>query len=271
MVIDQTQRNDFIKRVHDAIEAEHREWKTRGRLSYAERQELARGRIAVEDECLAAYRGGLPRVPMSRCPFCEQLLVRCFDPWGLDGFWWQHQRRGNLDEPPACEHFRVLTGALSLGAQPARGGDEESRPGPDVPYVIPAVLEQPTMVAVVMRLAMQNGYTAYPIAYFSTDQPRRVLLSPTWGEVTANGIGENGRGVWGIPDDPWDFDLSAWTGSGKLRWIDPDSKETRLSSQPASACPFVDLPGERKNQMIRAERHYFIRQPYAERLAPFSG
>src|SRR5579859_352035 len=59
--------------------------RTRPPLPFAVRSEL----IKQKDELLNQYFAQLLRYAFGRCPFCNTLLEQVFDPWGLDGFWWQ--------------------------------------------------------------------------------------------------------------------------------------------------------------------------------------
>jgi hypothetical protein len=158
-------RNLLLASVHD-IRAKIRDgMKAKPKMSYAERSPLGK----KIDELLIQYFTQLPRYVFGRCPVCNLPLEQVFDPWGLDGFWWQESLSGDCPKPAACEHFRVLTGALNLNGKLPQGGEAESHPGPEVPFLVPKVLELPTMVAVISSLPMENGYSAYPISYFSQD------------------------------------------------------------------------------------------------------
>ena len=37
------------------------------------------------------YEEGLPRLPLSRCPLTGEVQVHSFDPFGLDGPWWNFE------------------------------------------------------------------------------------------------------------------------------------------------------------------------------------
>lgn len=260
------ERARLIDRVRDLERALHEGSRERPSMPYEERAALNEQEGAAEDE----YFAGLPRVPMSRCPVCGKALVRAFDPWGLDGFWWQEKLRRKFDEPPACEHFRVLTGALGLNGRPPAGGTEESHPGPEVPYVIPRVLEYPTMVAVVAALPMLNGYTAYPIAYFSEQPPGKLMLANPWIFTSATTRTSKGA-IWTIFTDPWDFELLPWVERGQVRWIEPNGEGTVLSTKEAAEFPFAALPGARQKQVIIDDKRRLLAPPAGEEVDPFSG
>jgi hypothetical protein len=221
-------------------------------------------------ELLLQYFVQLPRHAFGRCPVCNVLLEQAFDPWGLDGFWWQEQLSGSCPKPSACEHFRVLTGALNLNGKPPLGGEAESYPGPEVPYVIPKVLELPGMVAVISSIPMTNGYTAYPISYFSQDQPPTSALANPWTKRSCNFTDASGEPVFTYKTDPWDFELLPWIVKGRVKWIEPGDPQNVLKSGPAERCPFIDLKGLRLQQVIKNGQRSTKPTPHREVINPFS-
>jgi hypothetical protein len=56
------------------------------------------------------YFDKLPRMQLSRCPFTKQALVMAFDPWGVDGFWWQETNLVKTSEPAPPESFAFCAG-----------------------------------------------------------------------------------------------------------------------------------------------------------------
>src|SRR5262245_60921179 len=117
----------------------------------------------------AEYFEDAPRVALSCCPFDGKPLLRSFDPFGLDGLWWR--TGATPEEPPSCRHFCVLLGALDFAGNVPQAGDFEVHPGPGRPFVIPRLLDHPSMLAVISQFRMENGYLAYPIAYFAERRP----------------------------------------------------------------------------------------------------
>ncbi len=184
-------------------------------------------------ELLLQYFVQLPRHAFGRCPVCNVLLEQAFDPWGLDGFWWQEQLSGEL---PKAFRLRTFPGsdgrALNLNGKPPLGGEAESYPGPEVPYVIPKVLELPGMVAVISSIPMTNGYTAYPISYFSQDQPPTSALANPWTKRSCNFTDASGEPVFTYKTDPWDFELLPWIVKGRVKWIEPGDPQNVLKSGP---------------------------------------
>jgi hypothetical protein len=207
--------------------------------------------IQETDRLEQAYWDGLPRVSLSACPYCDEHLIRAFDPWGIDGYFWQKRMKVEDVDPPSCPHFAVLVGAVNLNGRPPHGGPYEAHLGPEVPFVIPRVLSLPGMVAVVSTAALLDGCTAYPIAYFADPLPDPFYLTHPWG-LTTMGFRRNGRAYWTIKNDPWEFDLEPWIAQGKLRWIVPGDADLRVLSAPAP-CPYVALSGRRKPIVVKGD------------------
>ena len=236
-------------------------------LSYEDRLPL----IIQSNGLMKQYFVQLPRYTLGRCPVCGTPLEDVFDPWGLDGFWWLESLPVSRPKLSSCEHFRVLTGAVNLNEKPPQGGDQECYPGPEVPYVIPRALKYPTMVAVILSIPMKNGYTAYPISYFSSEAPPTPALANPWTKKTFSYLHPSGRAVFTILSDPWDFELMPWVEEGKIQWIDAGDPNFTLKSAPASRCPYVNLKGLRERQTIVKDKRYTIPPPNNEEFDPFSG
>ncbi len=259
-------RDLLLRRVHE-IDAKIREgMKKKPQMSYSDRSQLG----GQTRELLSQYFAQLPRYVFSRCPSCNVLLEQVFDPWGLDGFWWQEASSGRCPKPSACEHFRFLTGALNLNGKPPLGGEAESHPGPEVPYVIPKVLELPTMVAVISSLRLTNGYAAYPIAYFSLEKPPTAALANPWTKTSCYFTAPNGKRGFTYMTDPWDFELLPWVAKGKVKWIEPGDPKNILKSGPDERCPYADSKGLRQQQVIMNGQRHTTPPPNNEDINPFS-
>ncbi len=200
------------------------------------------------------YFDRLPRIPLSCCPYDHKPLVRTFDPYGLDGPWWEPD--ATPEESPPCTHFCVLRGALNYNGNRPVAGRREVHPGPEVPYVIPRLLEMPGMVAVIGRVEMANGYIAYPIAYFAEKRPPVQELVPDWPRTILTYETQLGERGWKTDEDPWDFDLKPWLQSGKLKWCPPDSGNTTISDEPPEKCPYLDLPGRRVRIVVQGNQSW---------------
>ena len=251
-----------------------RAWELDARLYPRDRATAPKGRAASEIRelyyrVLAEYVDRLPRVPMSVCPFTGEPFVHSFDPFGVDGPWWWQDREVEIEEPVPPPAFKVLLGALALhGREPSEARDPLI-PGPEVPFVVPRLLELPGMVAVVSELPLATGDTAYPIAYFSDAEiPPRLLHQPwlqqdLWFEVAP------GQSGWLIANDVWDFELAPWLASGKLRWVEK-GEEPRLAEVAAAAhCPFAGLEGSRWPQSIAAGQREFTEPPDGTPINPY--
>src|SRR5687767_10079500 len=75
---------------------------------------IADERLADERMMLAykEYGDRLPRVPVGRCPFSGDVLIRSFDPFDLDGHWWHSIAMFRIEEPTAPSAYKVWLGAL---------------------------------------------------------------------------------------------------------------------------------------------------------------
>jgi hypothetical protein len=217
---------------------------------------LARASLAEIEAAEEEYFRRLPRAVMAPCPHCDKPLYRSFDALGLDGLWWRSD--ATPEEPQPCPHFCVLLGAVNLGEhRPLPGFDVH--PGPGAPFVMPRLLAHPGMVAVLAAIPMVDGAVAYPVAYFAPRRPPIQSLTAPWARTNFVYTTQLGEHAWrradeptGAPgDDTWDFELGRWADSGQLRWCDPGSDRTSLSSAAPSECPFVGLPGSRAFQVIR--------------------
>ena len=194
------------------------------------------------------YFAQLPPVAMSVCPFCGQELARSFDPFRFDGPWWRPD--DVPEEPRPCPHFNVLRGAVSYGDRRPMAAYFEVRPGPEVPYVIPALLEHESMTAVIGRLEMHNGYTAYPIAYFADGRLPPEQLTADWPRSLYSYTTQRGEDRWRIPAERWDFDLAPWVAAGRVRWCPPESGNTKLNPDSGEPCPYAGLPGRRRQIVV---------------------
>lgn len=218
---------------------------------------------------LGEYADRLPRMRLSVCPYCEQPLKRVFDPYGMDGPWWHVDVQVKYEEPAPCEHFRVLLGALYLGDRVPEEVGAEVRPGPEVPFVVPALLALPGMLAVVGRLTLATGDIAYPIAYFADQPTRPIELHQPWCRTMYWFQHDDGRTGWSTANDVFDFDMRTYVESAQLRWADLTARENRVLRGTEAAFPFFDLPGIRERQQIIGGEREFMGVPTGEPLNPF--
>jgi hypothetical protein len=223
--------------------------------------------MAKLDKLTAAYYGSLPRLVMAPCPFDGKPLIRSFDPVGLDGLWWHED--ATPDEIPSCPHFCALGGAVSYQGLPPHAGNREIFPGPEIPFVYPRLLGLPGVVAVIGSLPMDNGYLAYPIAYFAERRPPGELLVAGWRRTHHEWHDQLGGFGSRYENDSWDFDLRPWLAQGKLRWTAPGSDRTKLAADPPEKCPYLDLPGKpEKVSLLRDEIDYLF-PPDGTSISPY--
>ncbi len=220
-------------------------------------------------QVLGEYSDRLPRVTLSKCPHCGAPLKRAFDPYGLDGPWWHASGICKIEEPAHCGHFQVLLGAVALHGREPVEVKEEVRPGPDVPFVVPKLLELPNMVVVVSWISLATGDTALPIAYFSTEEIPPLMLHQPWCRKDYWFQTEEGGSSWSVANDLFDFDLKPYLGKGQLKWVDLEEKDLPLHPVGDEKCPFLDLPGDRENQIIEEGSRDLIGLPTGEPLIPF--
>lgn len=210
------------------------------------------------DTALALYFDRLPVVTMSTCPFTGRHLLRSFDPFGLDGPWWQPGAKRFAPPPPFT--FCVLRGAVHLQGQKVVGPILEAAIGPEVPYVIPRLLTLGNMTAVIGELSMAPGFKVYTIAYFADPKPPVKDLTADWPDTSFTYTTLFGEGGTVIPVDVWDFDLKPWIAKGKVRWCVPGSNNEIVAphaprtSAGAQDCPYLDLKGRREYLAVRGDR-----------------
>ena len=235
-------------------------------LEQEDMEEIASTAYKEKKALTKAYWEKIPITALGCCPFDNSPLLHSFDPHGLDGLWWAGPSQAV--EPERSPHFCLLRGAVHYRGLPAMAGSTEISPGPEVPYVLPRLMEIPGMVAVIGRVAMTNGYLAYPITYFAKEPPPADQLSASWGLGTYNWVSEDGSRGYGIDNDIWDFDLQPYVEAGKLFWCPPDSEN--LSLAPAGeACPYVNLSGRRENIRVQGEKISALPLPDGDEVSPY--
>lgn len=215
---------------------------------------------------VAEYADRLPRVPMGVCPFTGEVLLRSFDPWGVDGWWWHVDCIIVPEEPRAPAAFRLLQGAFTLGRPAPSEALDPVKPGPEVPFVIPALLGLPGMRAVVGRIELPGGDVAWPVTYWSEEEIEPIDLHQPWLRDTYWFTDGNGESAWSIANDVWDFDLRKWVDAGQLSWADLALEKPALADPAPLLAP---LPGERRPQLLASGERSFLPLPDGSRPVPF--
>ncbi len=195
------------------------------------------------------YADGLPKVVISRCPFSANPVVHSLDPFGIDGLWWDYEApQRPIESLP--ETFHALTGALAL-AEPVEMTRFAVKPGPGIPFVIPDLLRDPSVVAVISSIRI-GPHTGYLVCYFSSSPESVEFLPNSWGAAfRLEGRGLPGRG-WSsreIQLYEMDFDLEPWIRSEKLGWIAPRDPAARIHTS-VDDCPYHGMKGTQLPQTV---------------------
>ncbi len=197
----------------------------------------------------ARYRDWLPRVPVSRCPDTGELVEWPLDNVDFDGWFWEYHNPTRVT-PTLPASWRAMTGAVRLAGTVA-AAPFLAKPGPEVPYVLPRILDQPDARAVLAQVPI-GAHTGWAITYHA---PRRlgVALANTWGANNYPVYDDDGTWLgWDeVPEWPADndYDLHPWVRSGKLLWIAPDDATMTLR-QGVDGCPYLDLPGRHEYGIV---------------------
>ncbi|WP_067695670.1 hypothetical protein [Nocardia jejuensis] len=221
---------------------------------YDEGGYTAEGKLAISRvfELQDEYRHLLPEVLVARCPFTGTAISWPLDNADLDGWFWNRENPIRRLVNPVARTWLAMGGAIRL-TPPVEPTPFPRMPGPDVPYVVPRILDLADVRAVVSEVPI-GPHTGWAITYFAETRPIGVALENLWGSREYDVYGPGGRWkAWNehrqsIRD--YDFDLRPWLDSGKLLWIAPGDVDAILR-EGSSECPFVDIDGERRLQLIR--------------------
>ena len=200
------------------------------------------------------YTDGLPRLPLSRCPFCGTEQRISFDASGIDGLWWSN------DEParPAategyCAHWLAQTGALYF-VQPLPQSPLLVCPGPAAPYVIAPLLGADQVYAVLSSWAVGLQRT-FLLEYFEPEPNFNRPLCAVWPtNIRPPGVGRAPQAAseiltdFGVQD--FDFNLAPWISRQKLFWIEPDDQSCALHKG-LEGCPYLDFAGTHEMQYLQ--------------------
>lgn len=226
-----------------------------------ERRALGKKSDAVLDE----YVSRLPQVPIGRCPFNGEPSFKRMDTFGLDGKWWYV---GAPDLPViACSHFITFLGAFNRHDQAPDGCSpraiHEIMPGPEVPFVVPRLLEMPGMAVVISsRKIMDEKYTIYFMAYYNEKPVTGVQSHQQWLRTSHSFLGPKGQPQWASATDPWDFDLQPWRFQPrKVFWIAPNDQTLTLRPGNDPEFPYENLPGLRQPQVFRQGKVFTMPVP----------
>lgn len=202
------------------------------------------------NEMTENYIRGLPVIPLSRCPFTNEVVNHSIDSFGIDGLWWNNESPQRPQEKLPKTYF-ALTGALKT-EQPIEKFLFMCCPGPEVPFVVPRLLEQPDIKAVISSIKI-GKHTAYPIFYFAQPVPENVERINEWGTDNYSYENANGDSYWDSYDmlsEDYDFDLTKWIEKGKLLWTKPGDSSIALNSS-VQDCPYIGLNGKKVMSYIK--------------------
>lgn len=249
-ILDENQRRAFLQRYFRELE----DWRDRD-LRLSEQEEVTEKeleRFERQSRRLTRWRRvyevSLSDSLLARCPFSGELFQHTFDGLGLDGFWWNFEAPSRPYRELLPTYF-ALAGAVAL-AEEVEKAPFLCKPGPGVPYVLPALLEHTDIEAVIRELPV-GRHRAFAITYFARSFPIGLAVPNEWGTnraYIATGESLGWTSLIENPDD-FDFNLRPWIESGKLHWVARDDPGVQLLSE-VECCPYLDLPGERRIQRV---------------------
>ncbi len=215
---------------------------------YAHRltRHLALYRAAL-GEALARYEAELPRPVLARCPFTGEEARHSLDTTELDGPWWDYERPARpVERLPAT--WVAMTGSLGL-AEPLPRTDALVVPGPAEPFVIPRLLDDEAVRAVLSTVAI-GAHQGYAITYFAQSAFAGTPVN-TWGSAEYRVAGASlTRRDLPHGEADYDFALAPWIERGDLLWVEPGDESVELRSG-TTACPYLELAGAQRTQHLQ--------------------
>lgn len=203
-----------------------------------------------KEKIRAAYQEGLHAARASRCPFTGGEAVIGWDPYGVDGLFWDRENPERHDDelPPA---FFALSGSVALADDPETA-PFLVMPGPGVPALIREYIELPAVRAVISELPL-GRHRAFAVFYYADPQPYgEADLYNEWGACPGFRRRSAGRE---LLDSDYDFDLEPWIDDKKLFWIAPGDDSLALRDG-AAGCPYLGLAGPRSEQYLCDGRYW---------------
>ena len=201
-------------------------------------------------EAVAAYIEAVPIVALSRSPHSGEAFETSLDTLGLDGPWWAYEYDYRPYVPAPADLF-AWTGALKPDG-PFPAWTPKAMVGPEVPFVLPRILEHPAVSAVVSAVRV-GPHVGFVSAYFADPVPRDLDRADDWGHASYTYLREDGTPASAHAtetDHQKDFDLRPWLERGKLAWIAPGDQDLALR-RGTDGCPFLDLPGQRRRRYLQ--------------------
>ena len=198
--------------------------------------------IAIISSLWDEYVDETPFINLSRCPYSNAVIQHSFDPYGLDGLWWNYDATARPSDV-LPETFFALSGAVRLGPK-VDSVPFLCKPGPEAPFVIPRIMARKEITAVVSSFQV-GSHMAFPVFYFANPMPFDLERVNTWGTSSYRFLNQGGSISWNTSSwEPTDFDfnLRPWIESGRLQWIAPGDPDMVLHND-LGGCPYLDLPG----------------------------
>jgi hypothetical protein len=237
--------------VSDAVVVERRHLLTEGARLVAQARQLdqeqgyaaAKSAYAAVDEVHVRYLDLLEWVTVARSRDSGELVRWPIDTVDLDGWFWDAEasiRRA----PTVPATWLAMNGAMRL-TQPVTHAPFMAMPGPAAPFVVPRLLSQPDVTAVIAQVPV-GSHLGWPVTYFGP-LPADAVLENEWGTDHFAIFDDSGiyRGRGETPPWPpsYDFDLAPWLEAGKLLWIAPGDASGTLN-EGVPHCPYVGIEGD---------------------------
>lgn len=198
----------------------------------------------------AEYEAHVPVLPLSRCPFTGRVVYHSIDPYGIDGLWWSYESPVRPVESLPSRYL-AFSGAMKI-VPPAEFSPFLCKPGPGSPFVLPRILNNEKVKAVISTLPVGN-HRGFPVFYFADPVQENTGVTNDWGMSFWQQYDPAGTPGWKSVQEKEsdnDFNLEPWIRSEKLLWIAPDDRAMTLRTGLAD-CPYTGLGGEEKNQRIQ--------------------
>lgn len=194
-------------------------------------------------ELVERYIEAVPIVPIGRCPLTGTEIRHSVDVYGLDGLWWDCEALARPAEPTPPTWFGT-NGAIRLGG-PVPDTPFLVKPGPEVPFVLPRLLNDPRVRAVMASVPV-GEHTAIAISYVAQPWPDDLDPMNAWANNSYRAIGSHGQPTYGraYDEDTHDYEIEPWIEQGKLSWIAPGDPGLTLRGD-VDACPYLGLDGLR--------------------------
>lgn len=119
------------------------------------------------------------------------------------------------------------------------------KPGPEVPFVLPRLLSDPRVKAVIASVPV-GGHTALAISYVAKPWPEDLQPINAWANNSYRAVTPGGRATFGqaLDEGNHDYEIAPWIQRGKLLWIAPGDLGATLRGD-VDACPYVGMEGHR--------------------------